>query len=81
MSSANRSAICWAAIIAGECPLSTRLAGHKPAMVAQISRELAEQGFHTHTLAASGKPDEDLKNVTCHSRDGWRSRRSAIRTD
>jgi L-Ala-D/L-Glu epimerase len=41
-------------------PVSIRLAGRKPAVAAQISRERAEQGFHTQTIAASGRPDEDL---------------------
>ena len=32
-------------------------------MAAQIARELAEQGFHSQTIAATGKPEEDLKIV------------------
>lgn len=44
-------------------PVSIRLAGRKAAMAAQIARELAEQGFHTQTISASGKPDEDLKTL------------------
>ena len=44
-------------------PVSIRLAGRKPAATAQISRELAEQGFHTQTIAASGRPEDDLKTV------------------
>jgi L-alanine-DL-glutamate epimerase-like enolase superfamily enzyme len=44
-------------------PVSIRLAGQRPVRVAQIARELAEQGFHTQTLAASDRPEEDLKTL------------------
>jgi L-Ala-D/L-Glu epimerase len=44
-------------------PISIRLAGFHAKNVAHVSRELAEQGFHTQTLASSGRGDEDLKNV------------------
>lgn len=44
-------------------PVSVRLAGRKPSQTAQIARELAEQGFHTQTVAASGRPDEDLRTL------------------
>jgi L-alanine-DL-glutamate epimerase-like enolase superfamily enzyme len=40
-------------------PISIRLTGHSK-NVAQVSRELADQGFHTQTLVSGGKPDEDL---------------------
>ena len=40
---------------AGQMPLAGRSA--------QISRELAEQGFHTQTVVTGGKPDEDLQNL------------------
>ncbi len=42
-------------------PVSMRLAGHRSAMAAQISRELAEQGFHTQTIVAGSRPEDDLK--------------------
>ncbi len=45
-------------------PVSIRLAGHRPAMSAQISRELAEQGFHTQTIVAGSRPEDDLKILT-----------------
>ncbi len=41
-------------------PLSIRLAGRRPGQTAQIARELAEQGFHTQTIAACGRPEEDI---------------------
>jgi L-alanine-DL-glutamate epimerase-like enolase superfamily enzyme len=44
-------------------PVSIRLAGHHAKNVAHVSRELAEQGFHTQTLASSGRPDEDVRNL------------------
>ena len=44
-------------------PVSIRLAGHQPGMAAQISRELAEQGFHTQTIAATGEPEADLQTL------------------
>ena len=44
-------------------PVSVRLAGRRPAQMAQMARELAEEGFHTQTIAASGRPDEDLATL------------------
>ena len=44
-------------------PVSIRLGGHKAGLTAQISRELAEQGFHTQTIVASGRPEEDIKTL------------------
>ncbi len=44
-------------------PVSVRISGHKPAQAAAIARELAEQGFHTQTIASAGRPEEDLKTV------------------
>ncbi len=44
-------------------PVSIRLSGHKAGRTAQIARELAEQGFHTQTIAASGRPEEDLRTL------------------
>jgi len=44
-------------------PVSIRLAGCHPKNIAHISRELADQGFHTQTIASSGHPDEDLKSL------------------
>ncbi len=44
-------------------PVAIRLAGCHPKNIAHVSRELADQGFHTQTIVGSGRPDEDLKNV------------------
>lgn len=44
-------------------PVSVRLAGRKPSQTVQIARELVEQGFHTQTIAACGRPDEDLRTL------------------
>jgi L-alanine-DL-glutamate epimerase-like enolase superfamily enzyme len=44
-------------------PVSIRLAGHHAKNIAHVSRELAEQGFHTQTIGSGGRADEDLKNV------------------
>ena len=44
-------------------PVSIRLAGCHPKNIAHVSRELADQGFHTQTIVSSGRPDEDLKNL------------------
>ena len=44
-------------------PVSIRLGGRRAAVAAQIARELAEQGFHSQTIAATGKPEEDLRIV------------------
>ena len=43
-------------------PISIRLNG-RPKNVAQVSRELADQGFHTQTLVSGGKPEEDIRTV------------------
>ena len=45
-------------------PASVRLVGHRGGMAAQICRELAEQGYHTQTIAASGRPDEDIETIS-----------------
>ena len=44
-------------------PVAIRLAGHHAKNIAHISREMAKQGFHTQTIASSGRPDDDVKNV------------------
>jgi len=44
-------------------PISVRVAEGHPKAAAHIARELAEQGFHTQTVVASGRPGEDLKNL------------------
>jgi L-Ala-D/L-Glu epimerase len=44
-------------------PVAIRLAGHPQKNVALISRELADHGSHTQTLACTGRPDEDVKNI------------------
>jgi L-alanine-DL-glutamate epimerase-like enolase superfamily enzyme len=45
-------------------PVSARLTGCHPKTVAHVSRELAEKGFHTQTVATGGRPDEDLQNLS-----------------
>ena len=44
-------------------PVSIRISGHKASQAAAIVRELAEQGFHTQTIAAVGRPEEDLRTL------------------
>jgi len=44
-------------------PVTYRLEGCHSKSAPHISRELAEQGFHTQTIAASGKPEEDRKTL------------------
>ncbi len=44
-------------------PVSMRLPGRRAGMVAQVSRELAEQGFHMQTLDSSDRPDDDLRTL------------------
>ena len=44
-------------------PVTVRLPARRAELTAQVSRELAEQGFHTQTLAGSGRPEADLKAV------------------
>jgi L-alanine-DL-glutamate epimerase-like enolase superfamily enzyme len=44
-------------------PISICLATQRVKNIVHVSRELAEQGFHTQTIAASGRPGEDAKNI------------------
>jgi L-alanine-DL-glutamate epimerase-like enolase superfamily enzyme len=44
-------------------PVSIRLTGHHSKNIAHVSRELADQGFHTQTLASSGRADDDVRNL------------------
>jgi L-alanine-DL-glutamate epimerase-like enolase superfamily enzyme len=44
-------------------PISISLAGCHPKNIGHVSRELADQGFHTQTVVSSGRPEEDLKNL------------------
>ena len=44
-------------------PVSVRLPARRANPTAQVSRELAEQGLHTQTLASSGRPDEDVATI------------------
>ncbi|MCE5268997.1 MAG: mandelate racemase/muconate lactonizing enzyme family protein [Planctomycetaceae bacterium] len=44
-------------------PVSVRLPGSRPKQAAYISRELADQGFHTQTILTGGRPDEDVKTI------------------
>jgi L-alanine-DL-glutamate epimerase-like enolase superfamily enzyme len=41
-------------------PIAMQLAGSHPKTIGNISRELADQGFHTQTLVSGGKYDEDI---------------------
>jgi L-Ala-D/L-Glu epimerase len=44
-------------------PVSIRLTAQHQKNIAHVSRELAQQGFHTQTLVSTGHPDEDVKHV------------------
>jgi L-alanine-DL-glutamate epimerase-like enolase superfamily enzyme len=44
-------------------PLAVRLDMARPGRVVQVARALAEQGFHTQVIGASGRADEDLETV------------------
>jgi L-alanine-DL-glutamate epimerase-like enolase superfamily enzyme len=44
-------------------PIAIRLAAGHTKNVAHISRELADQGFHTQTIGSSGRPDDDLRSI------------------
>jgi L-alanine-DL-glutamate epimerase-like enolase superfamily enzyme len=46
-----------------QVPLSVRVAGPTPRYVARLSRELAEQGFHSQTIASSGHVEQDLDTL------------------
>lgn len=45
-------------------PVSVRVAGPTPRRVAELARELAEQGFHGQTLACTGQLEQDLETLT-----------------
>jgi len=44
-------------------PVAARLAGCRPKNAGHVSRELAEQGFHTQTLVTEGHPDDDVQTI------------------
>jgi len=44
-------------------PISVRVAGPTPQGVAELARELAEQGFHGQTIACTGDLDQDLETL------------------
>jgi L-alanine-DL-glutamate epimerase-like enolase superfamily enzyme len=44
-------------------PVSIRLVGHHAKNIAHVSREMAEQGFHTQTITSIGRQDDDVKHV------------------
>ena len=44
-------------------PLAVRLTGRRPDRVAQVARELAEQGFHSQIVAACGRVQLDLQTL------------------
>ncbi len=44
-------------------PVAVRLLGNDVDQLAQLAREMADQGFHTQTLAATGRADQDVATV------------------
>lgn len=44
-------------------PVSIRHTGHRTAQIAQVSRELADQGFHIQTIDASGCVEDDFNTL------------------
>lgn len=60
-----RQPLCnlWGGYYRPRVPVSVRLPSCPPKATAQISRELADQGFYTQTITTSGRPDEDLRSV------------------
>jgi len=44
-------------------PLAIRLAGEHPDHVAQLAREMAEQGFHSQIVTSSGRMQRDLQTL------------------
>jgi L-Ala-D/L-Glu epimerase len=44
-------------------PISMRLGTAHAKNIVHISRELADQGYHTHTIASSGRPDDDVRTL------------------
>ncbi|MEN6458881.1 MAG: enolase C-terminal domain-like protein [Thermoguttaceae bacterium] len=60
---ALRQPLCnlWGGYYRRRIPVSVRLTGCRPKSSAQVSRELADQGFHTQTVVTDGRPDDDIK--------------------
>ena len=44
-------------------PLAVRLSGSSARQVAQLAREMAEQGFHSQIVTSSGRPERDLETL------------------
>jgi len=44
-------------------PLTIRVPSGPTVQVAQISRELAQQGFHSQVILASGEPEQDVRMI------------------
>ncbi len=44
-------------------PLAVRLAPGEPSRIAQVGRELAEQGYHVQIITSSGRPEDDLRTL------------------
>jgi len=44
-------------------PMAVRLAGTSPDQVAQLARELTEQGFHSQIVTSCGRLEQDLRTV------------------
>lgn len=60
-------------------PLAVRLSGTSAQQVAQLSRELAEQGFHAQVLGSLGRLDEDLELAATARQ--WTQDRAELRFD
>jgi len=44
-------------------PLTIRVPSGPAAGIAQLSRELSQQGFHAQVILSSGKPEEDVRTI------------------
>jgi L-alanine-DL-glutamate epimerase-like enolase superfamily enzyme len=44
-------------------PVAARLTACRPKTAGHVSRELAEQGFHTQTLVTGGRADDDIQTI------------------
>ncbi|MBX3414636.1 MAG: mandelate racemase/muconate lactonizing enzyme family protein [Pirellulales bacterium] len=53
----------WGGVYRGRVPLAARLPMGPPERTAQLSRELADQGFHVQIVTSSGVLEEDLASI------------------
>jgi len=44
-------------------PLAVRLSGGNTQRTVQLARELVDQGFHTHLLSSTGRPEQDVMTL------------------